>query len=188
MARQRIEKVTHVLSIMAAAGKQKLQAHAEEHLPGGLYFTPSESAVQAGQLLGTATNDIVESGFGQLDRQQTMNPQRNPVNTSAIVCAKRDKPVAYVLQQDAAIQELMVATARKSGAHARKEAGTKENQLLKVWRPALEERREKADTRCTNRAKKHEQQQDIINKVMSGKLMRTPDVTHHTGPALMALH
>jgi len=87
------------LSRMAEAGREKLAGHATEHLPGGAFHEPPESAIRAGALLGTATNDTVESGFGMLDWQQTICPVCKPLNTSAIVVAKRDKPVDYIMKQ-----------------------------------------------------------------------------------------
>ena len=136
---------------------------------------PSEVAVNAGNVFGSATNDTVESGFGQLDRQQTMRPNRNPLNTSAVVTAKRDKPVEFVLQQEPALQKVMVRTARKSGHRARKEAGTKSQQLQNVWERGLSERKERADRRRENRRKKQEKLDAMKAPILSGGIVRNPE-------------
>ena len=53
---------------MAKAGMEKLASHAEEHLPGGLYYHPTAEMEEAARTIGEATNDRIESMFGQLDR------------------------------------------------------------------------------------------------------------------------
>ncbi|KAK7109245.1 hypothetical protein V1264_013320 [Littorina saxatilis] len=174
MAKDRQGQVTRILSSMATAGRDKLQSHASEHLLGGLYSLPSTSAISAGNLLGSATNDTVESGFGQLDRQQTMNPSRNPLNTSAIA-AKRDKPVHFVCQQDQETMALMVSTAIKSGLRARKEAGTRVQQLQKVWAGDLADRNLRKQKRQAYRQKRKQTADDIAKQIFSGGLVRDAD-------------
>lgn len=165
------EKVSAILCQMAAAGKEKLMAHASEHLPGGVYYEPTDGAIAAGNLLGTATNDIVESGFGLLDRQQTTCPTRNPVNTSAIVTAKRDKPVDFVASQDPDMQKLMVTTARKSASRKRKRVGTTDCQLLKLWQSGSEGRENRIKRRKETRDKRQKKMDAVGELIKSGRLL-----------------
>ena len=46
---------------MAKAGMEKLHAHAEEHLSGGVYDDPTPAMVNAANTIGEATNDRIES-------------------------------------------------------------------------------------------------------------------------------
>ena len=156
---------------MAAAGKEKLMVHASEHLPGGVYHEPTDGAIAAGNLLGTATNDIVESGFGLLDRQQTTCPTRNPVNTSTIVTAKRDKPVNFVASQDPDMQKLMVTTARKSASRKRKQVGTTDCQLLKLWQSGSEGRENHIKRRKETGDKRQKKMDAVGELIKSGRLL-----------------
>ena len=47
---------------------EKLHAHSEEHLSGGVYDDPTPAMVNAANTIGEATNDRIESLFGMLDR------------------------------------------------------------------------------------------------------------------------
>jgi len=53
---------------MVSAGREKLLSHAEEYLPVGIYATPSDRAIEAANTIRDATNDVIESTFGMLDR------------------------------------------------------------------------------------------------------------------------
>lgn len=57
---------------MAKAGMEKLHAHAEEHLSGGVYDDPTPAMVNAANTIGEATNDRIESLFGMLDNSQSI--------------------------------------------------------------------------------------------------------------------
>jgi hypothetical protein len=125
--------LTTLLSAMCAAAASKLTAHALEHLPGSKYADPSATDVAAANLLGTATNDRVESCFGLLDRNQTNCPIRHPTNTSALVTAKQDGIVSYVHKQEDALHDKMVETAMASAHSNRKKIGTRDQYLLAIW-------------------------------------------------------
>jgi len=60
--------IFYIVLVMAKAGMEKLHAHAEEHLSGGVYDDPTPAMVNAANTIGEATNDRIESLFGMLDR------------------------------------------------------------------------------------------------------------------------
>ena len=67
----------------------------------------------------------------------------------------------------------MVTTARKSGHQARKDAGTKSQQLQKVWERGLAEHKERADRRRENRTKK-QKKLDVMKlkvQILSGGIL-----------------
>lgn len=99
------DMVIDLLRIMTAAGRAKLMSHSVEQLPGGWYFELSSSNLAAASILGSASNDIVESCFGVLDREQTRCPVQNPLNKSALVNSKENRRVKYVRAHDEEIKE-----------------------------------------------------------------------------------
>jgi hypothetical protein len=180
------EMVSSLLKLMADAGKHKLQAHAAEHLPGGVYNQPTPTDQAAAHLLSTATNDIIESCFGVLDRQQMMCPVRNPVNTSAIVTARKDKPTAFVREQEEELKEAMVSTARKSATKRRKEKGTKNKQLLAMWQRGKEERDGKIQKRREKRRLRKQKFDAAVTELRAGNLvLKDTDVSRLKGAELL---
>ena len=79
----------------------------------GPFSNPSQHNIAAVSLIGSATNDCVESCFGVLDREQCNCPIRNPLNTSSIVTAKKDKPVQFVADLPGPEKDKVVSLARK---------------------------------------------------------------------------
>ena len=166
------DDVLPILCVMLEAGLKKLQDHAAEHL---LDSIPSENELHAANVLGSATNDIVESCFGVLDREQTFSPTRNPVNTSALITAKKDKPVDYVLNQSPELMNKMVVCARKSATKKRKKCGTKVNQQLMIWQSSSAEREALATKRQQNRNKKRRTFDETVEGIREGNLIRISD-------------
>ena len=105
-----------------------------------------------------------------LDRLQTTSSTRNPIHTSALVTAKRDKPVDFVKQQDEKTQELMVSTARRSAHRKRKQAGTTDQQLLKLWQSGSEEREARIKQRRLFREKKKTRDESLGKQIEAGDL------------------
>jgi hypothetical protein len=176
------EKLSALLQVMAEAGRNKLTQHASEHLD----YEPTLADQQAASTLATATNDCVESCFGMLDREQRWAPSRNPVNTSALITAKKDKPVAYVRAQQPHIQELMVTTARKSAAQVRKKKGTKVDQQKAIWRHTAGDRATLIAKRKATRAKRQCAFDAVVTELKSGELLLDPDcVTQLKGTQLV---
>lgn len=94
---------------------------------------------------------------------------RNSFKT--IVTAKCDKPVEYVKQQDAETSELMVTTVRKS-THHKRQAGTTDQQLLKLWQAGSEERDRLIRRRTEGRQKKQAKMTALGEQIQSGQLVQ----------------
>ena len=170
------ESVKQMLQVMCQAGKERLQLHASEHLPGGQYEKPSSRDTEVGQLIGSATNDIVESCFGVLDREQTLCPVRNPMHTSALITAKKDKPVAYVMRQHAPMQEKMVCVAQKRAREKRKEKGTRDQQAKYLYEKTAPEVNALKEQRRQRRAKRIMLSQELTKALNEGSLVTDYDV------------
>lgn len=70
---------------------------------------------------------------------------------------------------------LMVSTAIKSGLRARKEAGTRVQQLQKVWAGDLADRNLRKQKRQAYRQKRKQTADDIAKQIFSGGLVRDAD-------------
>ncbi|KAL5005166.1 hypothetical protein ScPMuIL_018622 [Solemya velum] len=166
------ELVNKTLKVMAKAGMEKLASHAEEHLPGGLYYEPSPAAEEAARTIGEATNDRIESMFGMLDRRMTFAPTSNPLNAGHLIAAKNDRVVSWAKDQVTDLEKVC-EVARKFSTKEKRQEGTRIEQLNKLHKRKRERKKELiAKRRFKRQEKERVRQEKLVN--IDNKLIRQP--------------
>ncbi|XP_078586096.1 uncharacterized protein LOC144867965 [Branchiostoma floridae x Branchiostoma japonicum] len=162
------------LSAMCKAGAEKLKQHAFEHLRGGEYHNPTTEHKEAAQLIGDATNLRIEQDFGILAQQQVVSPAANPLVHSAMVRAKQDKPAEWLASQPEQNRENLCSLARKGARKLRKQWGTKEEQLKRLYEAEEPRRKEKKRKRDESLKRKQEKKLAFVEALRESRLVVDP--------------